>query len=425
MAQQLNLFQTDRTTRQKYCLKTWIKSKLHSTIEAATGFGKTRIALMAIELLKKKLPNLHCIIVVPTETLKNQWEEHLVERDLVFNCEVFIVNTLIKTNWTTDLLILDEEHRYASDTFQRIFECVKYKYILGLTATLSRLDGKDAIIRKYCPISDTVGVEECLLNHWVSEYKEYMVLLNVDNIAEYKEYNKQFTKAFEFFNYDFNLAMSCLGKNGYKIRLELAKQMSTNDKDRKEVLKLITLNAMQFIRCIQQRKAFINNHPKKIEITKKILNHYKDRKIITFSNNVKMAEAIENGKNVYTGKTSKKKGRILIEDFNKQTVGNLHTCMKANEGLDVEGLSIAIILGLDSSSIKAVQRRGRVIRWAPDKTAYIFNLVIKNTVESEWFYKSHKDGNYTVIDESQLDKVFNGEEPTPYQGDVQRFTFRF
>lgn len=67
----------------------------------------------------------------------------------------------------------------------------------------------------------------------------------------------------------------------------------------------------------------------------------------------------------------------------------------------------------------------RVIRWAPDKTAYIFNLVIKDTVESEWFYKSHKDGNYTVIDESQLDKVLNGEQPEPYQGKVQRFTFRF
>lgn len=36
---ELNLFQIDRTSRQKYCIKTWIKSKLHSTIEAATGFG--------------------------------------------------------------------------------------------------------------------------------------------------------------------------------------------------------------------------------------------------------------------------------------------------------------------------------------------------------------------------------------------------
>lgn len=422
---ELNLFQTDRTSRQKYCVKTWIKSKLHSTIEAATGFGKTNTALMAIKLLKKHLPNIRCIIVVPTETLKNQWEQQLTDKDLIFNCEVHIINSLIKNNWKCDLLVIDEIHRMAADTFSKIFKCVTYKYILGLTATLSRLDGKDAIIRKYCPVSDTVSIEECLLNHWVSEYKEYLVLLDVDDIDTYKEYNKQFTKAFEFFNYNFDLAMACLGKEGFKKRIELSRQLTDNDRDRKEILKVITLNAMQFIRSIQKRKAFINNHPKKIKVAQKILANYTDRKIITFSNNVKMAEALENGNNVYTGKTSKKKSRVLIEDFNKLPTGNLHTCMKANEGLDVGGLSVAIILGLDSSPIKATQRRGRVIRWAPDKTAYIFNLVLKNTVEVEWFYKSHRDGNYTVIDERGLDKVLNGEKPEPYQGNINRFTFRF
>ena len=49
---ELNLFKTDRTTRQKYCLKQWIKYKCKATIEAATGVGKTRMALMAIKLLK-------------------------------------------------------------------------------------------------------------------------------------------------------------------------------------------------------------------------------------------------------------------------------------------------------------------------------------------------------------------------------------
>ena len=105
---ELNLFQTDRTSRQKYCIKTWIKSKLHSTIEAATGFGKTRVALMSIKLLKKHLPNIRCIIVVPTETLKEQWEQHLTENGLIFNCEVHIINSLIKNKWKCDLLVIDK-----------------------------------------------------------------------------------------------------------------------------------------------------------------------------------------------------------------------------------------------------------------------------------------------------------------------------
>ena len=420
-----SLFQTDRTTRQKYCIKSWIKSGGKASIEAATGFGKTRIAIMTIKLLKHKYPNLRCIVIVPTETLKSQWEELLVSNDIVFNCEVHIINSFVKDRWKCDLLVLDECHRYASDIFRQIFTCVKYKYILGLTATLERLDGKDEIIRKYCPICDTVGVEECLLNNWVSEYDEYLVLLDVDDLDTYKVYNRQFSEAFGFFSYDFNLAMSCIGANGFKTRAALAKQMTSKESDRKEMLKKITYYSMQFIRSIQQRKAFINNHPKKIEVARRILEHYSGRKVITFSNNVKMAEALEHGQNVYTGKTSKKKGRILIEDFNKLSTGTLHTCAKANEGLDVKGLSVAIILGLDSSSIKATQRRGRVIRWAPDKKALIFNLVLNNTVETEWFLKSHKDSKYTVIKESELNAIFNGEQPKVYSGNINRYTFRF
>ena len=81
---ELNLFKTDRTTRQKYCIKSWLHAKMHSTIEGATGFGKTRIALMSIQLLKKKFPNIRCIVVVPTETLKNQWEQQLIDWDLYY-----------------------------------------------------------------------------------------------------------------------------------------------------------------------------------------------------------------------------------------------------------------------------------------------------------------------------------------------------
>ena len=129
---ELNLFQTDRTTRQKYCLKQWIKYKCKATIEAVTGFGKSRIGLMAIKLLKHKFPNIRCLIVVPTDVLKNQWEAQLVEWDLVFNCDVYVINTVIKNKWIYDFLVIDEIHRAAADTLSKVFECVTYKYILGL-----------------------------------------------------------------------------------------------------------------------------------------------------------------------------------------------------------------------------------------------------------------------------------------------------
>lgn len=421
---ELNLFQSDRTARQKTCIKLWIKANLHATVEAATGFGKTHVAMLALRLLLKKYDNLNCLIVVPTELLKRQWEQQLDELGLLFNCEVLIINSAIKCKRACDLLIIDEIHRAAADTFCKIFITVAYKWVLGLTATLERLDGKDEYIKKYCPICDTVSIEECLFNKWVSEYDEYMVLLDVPDIDIYKSYNKQFVKAFEFFQFDFKAAQDCLGKNGYKYKIDLAKRMAGSN-DYKEYLKNITINAVQFAKSLSKRKAFINNHPRKIEVTQKIIKAYPNKKIITFSNNIKTAETIEHGKNVYSSRESSKKSRVKLEDYNKQEYGTIHTCKKADEGMSITGIEVAIILGLDSSKTRATQRLGRVIRYAPNKKAMIFNLVIKGTVEQEWFLKSHKDAKFKVIDEKGLDNLLKGNDVEEYQRSLQRFTFRY
>jgi superfamily II DNA or RNA helicase len=50
-----------------------------NTIVAATGFGKTRVALNAIEMLVKSNPDVFILISVPTEVLKEQWMEELIK----------------------------------------------------------------------------------------------------------------------------------------------------------------------------------------------------------------------------------------------------------------------------------------------------------------------------------------------------------
>ena len=429
MNQQLELFTSvDRTTRQKQCVQNWIKNKGVGSIVACTGFGKTRVALIGLKAILKKYPSFRILVVVPTEALQNQWLGLLDKWELGLNSDVQIINTVVKRNWSCNILVIDEIHRIPTNTYSQIFNKVRYKYILGLTATFERLDGKEKLIEKYSPVVDTITDEEALANGWVSPFREYLVILDVDDIQTYKNYNKEFTEHFEFFNYDFNTAMSMVGPKGYLERIKMRDDRCSYNASKEEksaMLKNITYHSMGFMRVIQARKKFINNHPKKIEVCKKIMENRKDSKIITFSNNTKMAEAIENGKNVYTGKTSKAKGRVLIEDFDKARSGTLHSCQKLNEGADLHGASVAIILGLDSSKTKAVQRRGRVIRFEVGKRAEIFNLVINSTVELEWFKNSHAGNSYITIDEKGLDQVLRGEEPAEYVKPVQRFSFRY
>ena len=416
-----------RDERQEIARVKWIKSRCKGTLVQPTGCGKTTSALKCLKSVINKYPSIRILVVVPTDNLKNQWRQQLDTWGMEFNADVQVINTVVKHNWTIDILVLDECHRYAASTFQQVFKTVNYKYILGLTATFERLDGKQEIVSKYCPVIDEITLLEAKLNNWIASYKEYLVILDTDDIDIYKEYNKSFISSFESFNFDWNLAMSCIGPKGFIERAKYRDKLCPNgsEEQRKNLFKSITFNSMNFMRMIQKRKAYINNHPKKIEIARKIIEARSNSKIITFSNNIKMAESIGMNGQVYTGKDSKAKARANLEDFNNAKIGLIHSVSKLNEGADIKGLSVAIILGLDSSEIKAVQRRGRCIRFEKDKTAEIFNLVINQTVELEWFRNGHPNNDYITIDEQGLEDVLAGREPKPYVKHIKDFTFRY
>lgn len=135
-----------------------------ASVVAATGFGKTRMAMMAVELLLRNKPDAFIIISVPTIFLKNQWQEQLNNFGLSDNCEVIVANTIVKHQYTCDLLIIDEAHRFGSSVLSSTFITVKYSMILCLTATIERLDGKEVIIKKYAPVCDTITLEEATEN---------------------------------------------------------------------------------------------------------------------------------------------------------------------------------------------------------------------------------------------------------------------
>lgn len=131
---------------------------------------------------------------------------------------------------------------------------------------------------------------------------------------------------------------------------------------------------------MRERKAFISSHPKKIELAHKILEARQDKKCITFSGTVKEAEKLKYGK-VLSSKQTKSKNKITIDEFNDLEKGTIHAIKALDEGVNLVGLSVGIILTGDSSKIRKRQRLGRILRMEENKTAEMFSLVIKNTVE--------------------------------------------
>lgn len=386
-----------RDERQKECLRRWLRNNGHGTIVGCTGFGKTRIGLNLADAFVKRNNDSSILVVVPTQFLKDQWIDQLEERGLLNNTRVEIVNSVIKLNWTCDLLILDEVHLFASETFKQTFECVNYKNILCLTGTLERLDGKEIIIKKYAPVCDEIPLDVAIENKWVAPVKEYLVLIDVD-LTTYNELSKVFNQCFAYFDFKFNVAMDC-STDVVKCR-KYAKHLGV---DYHTVMGI----AQKWNRAMRARKEFIQKHPKKFEIAKKILEARKDKKCITFSSTIKQAESFGSGY-VLHSKKSDKENKKTLEAFNNAKAGVLHSSKAVNQGVDVPGLSVGIILSVDSSKITKQQRKGRICRFEEGKEAELFTIVLRGTQEYNWAMNS-ATSKYITIDETQLDKVLSGE----------------
>ena len=285
----------------------------------------------------------------------------------------------------------------AAETFVQVFQKVQYKFILCLTGTMERLDMRHLLIEKYAPICDRITLEEAEKNGWVAPHKEYVVMLDVD-LTEYKEINKKFNNAFSFFNFQFDLAMRLA--TDVRARNMWAKQQGYDSKT-------VTAMAMTFMRNMKARKDFILNHPKKIEVAKKILAARKDKKCLTFSATIKMAEQLGEGFIMHS-KKSKKQNQETIDAFNAIQCGVMHTSKAAETGIDIPGVNTEIILYTNSSKIRKTQILGRSVRFEPGKTAEIFTLVLKGTQEVTWLANS-KTAKVITINEDQLDDVLAGK----------------
>jgi superfamily II DNA or RNA helicase len=232
-------------------------------------------------------------------------------------------------------------------------------------------------------------------------------------------------ESFEFFNFDFDKAMSMLGKQGIFNKIKLRDEICGNNESRKkETLKLINYHSANFIRSIQNRKKFVQEHPAKIQIAEEIIKARSDQKIITFSANTKVAQSFSTGL-LYAGKNGKKNNENILKQFAESESGVLNSIKLAEEGMNLPDLSIGIMLGVNSSKTKALQSLGRVIRLSENKTAEFFTLVINDTIETEWMSKSRSDDNFTIIDVDNLRKYLNGESWEPYFKKIKNYTFRF
>lgn len=387
----------DRTQRQAKGLGKWSKSGFSGIFQYPTGFGKTFTAIRAIKGMIKKENIETVLVVVPTIELRKQWLEELKKHKIKI-AKVYVINTASKRDFDVDLLILDEIHRYAADTFKLVFENTVYKYVLGLTATLVRSDGMHELILDYLKVVDTITVNEALENGWISEYTIYNIAIPMD-----PEDLEAYTKA----NNSFKYFASQLGGKFDAFRTA---QEWINSDDSAEKGK-----AAAYYNAMRKRKDICLNNVNKVQAVKDIIDHLEDRNGLIFSANTKFADMIQEVLGpiamTFHSKLKKKELDYVMKRFkDKRTkVRFLSTVKALNEGLDVPGACLGIVSGGTSSRIAFIQQLGRIVRFVEGKKAIMINLYTPETQEEAWLKKRTIDINPELIVNCSLEEFLKIE----------------
>lgn len=428
-----------RTRRQLSAVKKWILTNCQGTIEWPTGVGKTRIATEAVGVMRRVEAARSYLVVVPTIQLKEQWEEGLTSLGMMGNGQVVVINGLVrsKTPITIELLILDEIHRYAAKDFFKVFDVVKYEYILGLTATLKRLDKKHKLLEEKAPIIDRMSLLEARRDKYLALFREYN--LGIEMTQEQREAYRELAKMYGYnmdkFHQDFDLMRRCsMGIKPWKVGegvwrmptvVEYASRLGWRGNSPIEAAHLMALNessprgqkgrdlwgndthpycpqrlyvqAINGMRAIREIKEFIHANMSKRDATVELITRF-NRKTIVFGETISRAEEIHallpDITVLYHSKmTKKEKDKSMLQVMSNPDILAILTARALDQGFDWPQVQLGIIESRTSSTTQQTQRRGRVVRLhtfvdGTEKEGVIINVYLKDTKDYDWLNKA-------------------------------------
>lgn len=396
---------------QEEAISVWVGDNYRGIFDMATGTGKTYTGLGAISKLSEDLDDdLAVIIVCPYQHLVEQWVEDIVRfnikpiigysssaqkdwkkrlskavldqkirKDKSFFC--FVCTNATFTNAYVQeqiskikspvLLVVDEAHNFGARSYARLLDD-RFTYRLALSATLERHrdeEGTELLYNFFGKKCIEYTLDRAIEEDKLTRYKYYPVLvyLNEDELTGYEQLSYEMSK--------------CLikDKNG---RYKLNK--------RGELLAL-------------KRARIVAGAQEKLEALKEQIKPYaKDNNILVYcgatnvldenadvydidESEVRQIEAVTRilgndlGMEVarFTSQENIETRAMIKEQFLKGDRLQAFVAIKClDEGVNIPGIRTAFILASTTNPKEYIQRRGRVLRKAPNKDiAEIFDFV--------------------------------------------------
>lgn len=414
---------------QKQAYENWKNNGQKGLFAMATGTGKTLTSLNCLLNIYQKFHFYKALILVPTITLVDQWEEE---------CERFHFRHIIKVssknpNWKSEidaiklkedfsisneepsfviiatyasfarepifqelvgfskktcrqmLLIADEAHNMGSGRILDRLGGVKFLRRIGLSATPERqFDdvGNRAIMDFFgCQNGYTFeySMQEAIDNGFLCRYKYYphLVRLNDSEMTEYLRISLQLAKFYNSDSDSFPMSDDIL-----KRLLLKRKRIVHKAKNKEDIFREIVMNRYSEKGNLQYTLVYVPEGAKPDDDTSDIFDvsetvandDYTDSLIDTYTQIVQEVSKTTTVKKF----TSDVKGRSeILEKYAKGEIEVLTSMKCLDEGVDVPRSEMAIFCASTGNPRQFIQRRGRILRKHPDKhMAIIHDLVV-------------------------------------------------
>lgn len=345
---------------QKEALKSIIDFNGKALILMATGAGKSKIPIDYAK--KKKAKNL--ALIVPTENLKDNWEQEFKKWGALEYWEnttvlCYASASKIKSK-NFDLVILDECHN-ITELSSEFFIDNTCKDIIGLTATKPKEAEKVALLNNIgLKVSYHLPLDEAVKLGFVAPYKITVIYTRLDSTQKY---------------------IPAGTKDKPFLTTEAGNYNYLNDKVRKLMFSK-EQKSLQY--SILHRMRAIYNLKSKTSFAKYLLEEIipKDDRTLIFSGNIEQAEEV-----CLHSFHSKSKNDNL-ELFKQEKINRLSCVNSLNEGQNIPNLDSAIIVQLNSNERNLIQRIGRLIRYRPGHQAHIYVICCLDTQDEKWLEKA-------------------------------------
>jgi len=370
---------TIRDTEQRKALNSWAKQGFVGSVIAGTGFGKSRVGVLAVDYILKQKSRSNkksALILVPTVQLQDQFAEEFHKWDLghcLDNVEILCYQSAYKLKGHHyDIVLCDEIHLGLSNKYRKFFKNNIYDSLLCMTATLPEEEEYKDILNKIAPTAYSITLDECVAKGIVAPYVIYCKPLSLTS-TEKKDY-KKVNNSFVYYKYQ-------LGEfNAFDEAKRIMGDKNAHPEDRGA--------AAGFYKAMRDRKKIVDFATNKITVFQKLVLKNLDNKILAFSGandfTDQLCESVSPFSAAYHSKKTKKQRVKALEDFKAGEINVLCSTKALNQGLDIPDANIGIICGITSKSLSMIQRVGRLIRFQEGKVGEIYILYVENSQEEKW-----------------------------------------